>query len=242
LDYLDRADLATICLLNRVCCSCAQDVLYRNMQFVCPKAYRTLSKSPHLARRVRLFSLATNNPTSMFNATPVIHESKSLAKALRNMTSLRKLALFIAKNSDILDGCTFKLEALSGDFAYDESFHKFLNSQPSLTSVSFLKPHNDFSDLEVTCLPNLTQVTSSFSSLAYLIPGRPVIEVISIGTAGSGSSDLSFFTLSASPIQKLAIDYICLYPKSTHLLTSIFPSLTHLFIVTEKDTVRGPPL
>src|ERR1700728_5225699 len=77
LDYLDKADLVTVCLLNKTCCSCAQDVLYRNMQFVCPKAYRTLSKSPHLARRVRLFSLATNNPTSMFNATPVTHESKS---------------------------------------------------------------------------------------------------------------------------------------------------------------------
>jgi hypothetical protein len=206
------------------------------MQFVCHKAYRTLSKSPHLARRVRLFLFTTDGQRG---ATPVNY--KSLAKALRNMTSLRELALFMDRYSNILDGCTFKLEALSVNFAYDKPFRKFLNSQPSLTSVHFWQSDKDFSDLEATCMPNLTQVAASFSSLKYLIPGRPVSEVISLGTKG-GSSDLSFFTLSTSPILILAIDYSCLYPKSTDLLTSIFPSLTHLFIVTEADTVCGPPL
>jgi hypothetical protein len=237
LDYLDKADLVTVCLLNKTCCSCVQDVLYRNMQFVCHKAYRTLSKSPHLARRVRLFLFSTIHLISIRDVAPVNY--KSLSKALRNMTSLRKLALFIGGDSDILDGCTFKLEALSVDFAYDKSFHKFLNNQPSLTSVDYLQ---DLPSLEATCLPNLTQVTASFSSLTHLIPGRPVSEVISLGPAEDGSSDMSFFTLSTSPILKLAIDYSCLYLKSTHLLTSIFPSLTHLFIVTDIDTVRGSPL
>src|SRR6202034_4044468 len=82
LDYLDKVDLVTICLLNKTCCSCAQDVLYRNMRFVCPKAYRTLSTSPHLARRVRLFSFEEKNLTSMLETTSANYVNKSLAKAL----------------------------------------------------------------------------------------------------------------------------------------------------------------
>ena len=166
----------------------------------------------------------------------------SLTTALRNMTSLRKLVLFVGGGLDILDGCTFKLEALVGDFIQGESLRKFLNSQPTLTSVYFWRPLHNLSDLEATCLPNLTQVTAYVPSLAYLIPGRPVSEVIALGLADDGIIDLSLFTLSTSPILKLLIDYSYLYPKSTHLLATTFPSLTHLFIVMPTDTVRGPTL
>jgi hypothetical protein len=102
-----------------------------------------------------LFSFATNDPLSVVQALPVKYVNKSLAKAFRNMTSLRKLALFIGGGSDILDGCTFKLEGLAGDYIHGKSFHKFLNSQPSLTSLSILRGHDDFSYLEATHLPNL---------------------------------------------------------------------------------------
>jgi F-box domain len=55
LGHLDQASLAKICQLNKSCCSCAQDVLYRNIRIsenfkVCD----TLAQSTHLARRVRL--------------------------------------------------------------------------------------------------------------------------------------------------------------------------------------------
>jgi hypothetical protein len=158
------------------------------------------------------------------------------------MTSLRKLVLLVGGGLDILDGCTFKLEALVSDLIQGKSLRKLLNSQPSLTSVYFWRPQHNLSELEATCLPNLTQVTAYVSSLAYLIPGRPVSEVIVNGFADGGSIDLSLFTLSTSPILKLLINYPYLYPKSTHLLASTFPSLTHLFIVMPKDTVRGPTL
>src|ERR1700728_3745559 len=105
------------------------------------------------------------------------------------MTSLRKLMLFNGGDSDILDGCTFKLETFSSDFTLGESFRKFLNSQPSLASVDFLRRYDDFSNLKATCLPDLTQVAASFSLLTYLIPGRPVDEVISLGPAEGSSSD-----------------------------------------------------
>jgi hypothetical protein len=164
----------------------------------------------------------------------------SLTTALRNMTSLRKLVLFVGGSLDILDRCTFKLEALVGDFIEGESLRKFLNSQPTLTSVHFWRPLHNLSDFEATCLPNLTQVTTYVPSLAYLIPGRPVSEVIALGRDYGGFIDLNLFTLSTSPILKLLIGYPYLYPKPTHLLASTFPSLTHLFIVMPTDTVRGP--
>jgi hypothetical protein len=231
-----------MCLLNKVCCECAQDVLYRDMESVGLKACRTLSSSRHLARRVRSFSFSTTDPINAHRDISASDVNAYIAIALRNMTSLRKLALFISGDTDILDGCTFKLETLTSDFTLRESFRRFLNSQPNLTTVDFLGRDDDFSDLEATCLPNLTQVTARFSSLTYLIPGRPVSEVISIGLANDRSNDLSFFTLSTTPILKLAINYSCLYPKSTHLLASIFPSLTHLLIESRTYTVRGPPL
>jgi hypothetical protein len=237
LEYLDKADLATMCLLNKVCCSCAQDVLYRDMEFACRKLHWTLSTSPHLARRVRSFSFSAPERLAI-SASDV---NAYLPSSLRYMTALRNLALFISENSDILDGCTFKLETLSSGFALDESFRKFLNSQPSLTSVDFIR-QIDLSGLEATCLPNLTKVTAWFSSLTYLIPGRPVSEVISLGLAYGRPNDLSFFTLSTSPILKLAINYSCLYPKSAHLLASTFPFLTHLLMVTREHTVRRHPL
>jgi hypothetical protein len=58
--------------------------------------------------------------------------------------------------------------------------------------------------------------------------------------------DISFFTLSNSPIQKLKIDYSYLYPKSGQYLTSIFSSLTTLEITANTNRflaiVRDPPL
>jgi hypothetical protein len=229
-----------MCLLNKVCCSCAQDVLYRDIEFVGVQACRTLYWSRHLARRVRSFSFSTTDPIKARRVISASDVNAYLAIALRNMTSLRKLTVFNGGDSDILDGCTFKLETLSSDFTLSESFRKFLNSHPSLTGVKFLRQYEDFSNLEATCLPKLTQVTAWFASLMYIIPGRPVSEVISLGAAYGRADDLSFFTLSTSPILKLAIDYSCLYPKSAHLLASIFPSLNHLFMVMETNRVRGP--
>src|ERR1700730_3857945 len=94
LEYVDKAGLATMCRVNKICCSCSQNVLYRDIFFGIPKVQQTLAQSTHLARKVRLFITYYN--------------SSDLAMALRNMTSLRILQLSNAFNADILDGCTFK--------------------------------------------------------------------------------------------------------------------------------------
>ena len=45
LEYVDKAGLATICLLNKICCSCSQDLLYRDICVTTPKVQQTDRKS-----------------------------------------------------------------------------------------------------------------------------------------------------------------------------------------------------
>jgi hypothetical protein len=217
LGHLDRADLAKICRLSKICCSYSQDVLYRDLYFPDILICHTLAQSTHLARRVRSFATSREHP--------------ELAKALRNMTCLRSLELLGNNNSsNILDGCIFSLDTFTCRFPYNESLLKFIRSQPSLKRALFL---TNFSfpkllDLEPTCLPNLTRITAPYTWLPQIVPGRPVSEIASTGyPLGRNLVDFSFYSLSTVPIQKLAVDYV-LFPKSERLFASIFSSLTHL--------------
>src|SRR6202034_596842 len=86
LDHVDKAGLVTICQLNKICCSCSQDFLYRNINIrrpdqlhICRTLAQTLAQSVHLARRVHSFETYYNDP--------------ALPKALQNMSSLRRLRL-----------------------------------------------------------------------------------------------------------------------------------------------------
>src|SRR3984885_9263213 len=87
LDYVDKAGLATMCRVNKICCSYSQDVLYRDIYVKTPNVQQTLAQSTDLARRVRSFE--------------TYYES-DLAVALRNMASLRNLKLSVAFRMDIL--------------------------------------------------------------------------------------------------------------------------------------------
>jgi hypothetical protein len=206
-----------MCRLNKICGSCSQDVLYRNIYVETPRVQQILAQSTHLARRVRSFDSRYERP--------------DLATALRNMTSLRNLKLSGISHANILDGCTFKLDSFECTHIanFGESFPKFLSSQPSLKYVT-LPVHVDARVLssEATCLPNLTRINATFPWLPYIIPSRPLNEVITIGyTLLQHSIDLSFFALSTTPIQKLTIDYSYLHSTPGHLLSSFLPSLTH---------------
>ena len=161
LEHVDRADLAKICLLNKICCSCSQDVLYREIDqeiATVTNVCRTLARSTHLAKRVRSFEIDYEDP--------------SLARALRNMSSLRRLRLGVLfpKSTTLLEGCTFKLDSLSVDLPFDRSLRKFLNSQPSLTCLSFTSPRACKFPSEETCLPNITRLTWLLDFGAILAP------------------------------------------------------------------------
>jgi hypothetical protein len=215
LEHLDRGDLARICLLNKICCSCSQDILYRNIY--CPRTLicHTLAQSTHLARRVRSFTMKGMHP--------------ELAQALRSMTRLRRLTLLsVGDSSNVLDGCTFSLDTFTCTFSYDESLLNFLQSQPSLREAHFLAPFSfpALTDVEPTCLPNLTRITAPYNWIPHIVPGRPVSEISSTGHPRD--VDLSFYTLSTVPIQKLETSYFPL--TNTELFASIFPSLMHLTI------------
>jgi hypothetical protein len=234
LGHLDKASLAKICQLNKICCSCAQDVLYRNIRVnenfkVC----ETLAQSTHLARQVRLFDISTLRTV----------DDELLRKSLQNMTNLRHLILVCFADLSVLGGCTFRLVSFHTN--YYESEHllvPFLHSQPSLIEVEIGSSSSNDIVFASTCLPNLTRISADFPLLLQLIPNRPVSEAVSYGGEGD-SVDLSFFTLSTAPIRKLTIDHLCLYSTPVPLLASIFPSLTYLYLYytayfESKETVR----
>jgi hypothetical protein len=216
LEHLDPADLTKICLLNKICCSCSQDILYRDIDFPNLLVCHTLAQSTHLARRVRSFKIRSEHP--------------ELAKALRNMTCLRSLTLLdIYDSPDVLDGCTFSLDTFICEFPHIGSLFKFLQSQPSLREAHFLLNlcYPELLDFEPTCLPNLSRITAPYTWLPHIVPGRPVSEIALTDYSHGIQVDLSFFALSTVPIQKLAIHYF-LFPNPELLLASRFPSLTHL--------------
>jgi hypothetical protein len=153
----------------------------------------------------------------------------NLYGAFQNMINLRRLDLGYCHISNLLEGCTFTLVSFSCGGLQFQPLHQFLLGQPSLTTLSLLIYSNidDWPEFGATCLPNLTCVAAPFSKLPQLVPNRLVKEIISLGSVREGDSvDISFFTLSNSPIQKLKIDYSFLYPKSGQYLTSNFSSLT----------------
>jgi hypothetical protein len=212
LEHVRKADLATLCRVNKICCSYSQDVLYREIGYV--GAIQTLAQSTDLARRVRSLVADCVYP--------------ELGTALRNMSSLRRLHLDGLADVSILDGCTFKLDSFTCYLPYSESLQKFLNSQPSLTNLTIWKDREPLPTFDERFLPNLTRVKVSPPWLGMLIPGRPVTEVIVLSHSNTDSTDLSVFTLSTTPIQKLWIHFDMLYPKPVSLLVSTFPSLVHL--------------
>jgi hypothetical protein len=65
LEHADEASLAKICLLNKTCCFCSQDFLYRDIRIINPhrgrQVYRTLAQSTYLARRVRSFEIRNHD-------------------------------------------------------------------------------------------------------------------------------------------------------------------------------------
>jgi hypothetical protein len=228
LGYVRKAHLVTLCRVNKIICSCSQDVLYREISYLDKHVIQTLAQSTDLARRVRSFHAYGVYP--------------GLATALRNMSSLRSLDLWHSGDVSILDGCTFKLDSFETTLPNFKSLQEFPSSQPSLTNLTILGNYEPIPPFDERCLPNLTRVEALPSWLGILIPRRPVREVGIIPHPRSDSIDLSFFTLSTTPIQKPEINYDMLYPKPGSFLVSIFPSLMHL-VVDARDVdwpVRVP--
>jgi len=228
LEHVRKADLATLCRVNKTFCSCSQNVLYREIGCGVADVIRTLAQSTDLARRVRSFE--------------TMHSSPELATALRNMSSLRRLYLDVFGDASVLDECTFKLDSFTCSFPNSESLQRFLNSQPSITDITLFEECKPLPPVDERCLPNLTEIFAHPSWFSVLIPGRPVREVSTCHSSNINSTDFSVFTLSTTPIQKLRIYYDRLYPKPVSFLVSIFSSLVHLdvYACDMEWTVRVP--
>jgi hypothetical protein len=247
LDNLDKSDIATMCRLNKLCCALAQPVLFRDIriQFNETKDFdksgfalcETLSHSPHLASCVRSFSVRIGIYDKY------IQFGTRIAETLEFLPSLRHLGLVIYPDyNDLLNGRTFsfKLESLTFYLSYDTYIQKFLDSQPSLTTVDIcIHDSSKFLysprlELERKCLPNLARVTTYIVDAEEIIRGRPVSEITCIGNPDEeGNIALDFFALSTAPIRKLTIDYNFLYQcAKPGQLGALFPSLAHLTLTT----------
>jgi F-box domain len=231
LEHVSEADLVTLCQVNRICCSCAQDVLYRNILVRGSRINQILARSTDLAKRVRLY------------ANYYYHSFGELSMALKNMTSLRHLDLINVYDTTILDGCTFRLDTFHCPFYDSEPLRKFLDSQPGLTYINIRAGLNISIPFEQTLLPNLTRVKAGHEWLPRLIPGRPVRSIITYAPAFSyepgADPDPSFFALSTGPLQKLRIPFFLLYPKPASLLISSFPFLMHLSLTSDGLSYPG---
>jgi F-box domain len=223
LEHVSKADLVTLCQVNKICCSCSRDVLYRNIVAHDSRVTQILARSTDLAKRVRSFQSYS------------IQIPRELSMALKNMSSLRHLNLLHMYNPTVLDGCTFQLDSFGCPLDYCEPLRKFLASQPSLTYV-FRWGLDRSIPFEQTFLPNLTRLeTESHGWLPILIPGRPV-RSISVNELGfdyeyvDPDFDTSFFALSTGPLQKLRIPFPLLYPRPASHLISTFPFLMHLIL------------
>src|ERR1700728_2800501 len=218
LEHVRKADLATLCRVNKIFCSCSQNVLYRKICHQDIRVIPTLAQSTDLARRVRSFHTYGDYP--------------ELATALRNMSSLRRLGYGNSgDDASILDGCTFELDSFETPFPYSESLHKFLNGQSSLTEFTIYHGAQRPPPFEETFLPNLTRVRALSCWVRMLIPGRPVRDVLVFEPwSKEDNIDFSIFTLSTAPIQKLEISYRVLYSTPGSYLASVFPSLEHLML------------
>jgi hypothetical protein len=255
LDNLDKSDLATMCRLNKLCCALAQPVLFRDVRFQFSDKsefgllrnhareyalWRRLSQSPHLAKYVRLFSVKVSIMS--------IHLGPRIAETLEFLPSLRHLGLIVYDDftnyiyNHLLKGRTFsfKLESLTLHLPNGGThLRDFLNSQPSLTTVSirffiFRTYVDSRMELERKCLPNLTRVTTSFLYAEEIIRGRPVSEITCIGERGvEYNITLDFFALSTAPIRKLTIEFDFLHNGAKPgQLRVLFPSLAHLTLTS----------
>ena len=263
LDNLDKSDIATMCRLNKLCCAFSQPVLFRDIRIQFSDTAdidrghsvkhdrgfalcETLSRSPHLARCVRSFSVRIYETSMRFAA--------KIVETLEFLPSLRHLGLYVYFNfTRLLEGRTFsfKLESFTFNLSYDTNprYPDFLNSQTSLTAVKILlnsqtslttvdirfHEHSDFPysprwEFERKCLPNLTRITTNLIDAEEFIRGRPVSEITCIGEPDiKRNITLDFFSLSTAPIRKLTINYDCLYKGAKPgQLRELFPSLAYL--------------
>jgi hypothetical protein len=241
-----------MCRINKLCCAFSQPVLFRDIRIQFHETEdpnqglsikhdrlfalcETLSRSPHLARCVRSFSARIYEISKRFQT--------KIAETLEFLPSLRHLGLNVHFNfTHLLDGRTFsfKLESFSFYLSYDSHLQKFLNSQPSLTTVDicFHKPskfqYSPRMEFERKCLPKLTRVTTHLIDAEEIIRGRPVSEITCIGEPDvERDITLDFFSLSTAPIRKLTIDYDYLYQGAKpQQLRELFPSLAYLTLTS----------
>ncbi|KZT29560.1 hypothetical protein NEOLEDRAFT_1166994 [Neolentinus lepideus HHB14362 ss-1] len=187
-----KSDLLSLSLISRAVQALAEIYIYRTIES--RRRSRTeafcqlVVRRPRIGPFVRSLTIANDERHTSYPAR-VPQFWDTIARALRRMPQLEVLRVhdgFMNPNARILERCTFSLRELSCDFAFNDDFVAFLDTQPRLTSIDWAdndnsaRARNYFTNFSVKSpfpgsLPELRMLhTDSVGMAMTLVPGRPV--------------------------------------------------------------------
>ncbi|KZP31379.1 hypothetical protein FIBSPDRAFT_945389 [Athelia psychrophila] len=232
LDLTHPADLPALCRVDKELQCHASAILYRDLALVEANIIdvcSTLCRSPDLALRVKRFTVTPDATGRLIRDDYVL-----VAQTLQCLTNLQSLKfLFYGTNSWMLEHCTFKLRSFYSTLDADTALLSFLSTQPELTTVN-LRADVQNHQLPLPSLPNLTHIAGPFSWVSQLVPGRPVEEMQIYERKAwphLPTNNISFLSLSTSPIRKLIIGSPSLRALPTREVHRLLPDIETLSMV-----------
>jgi hypothetical protein len=250
-NHLPTPDLLSLASANYTLNAIAQRTLYRNIS-ITPATnglslLSTLAARPHTAAHVRTFSVTVHNerPHNFYSL---------LAKALKQMTELTSLTLFLDPDASWVlnsEARYLNLTSFSSSFPLDSHLVDFLSRTPTVIDlqVGSALPSNDQSEINLppTSIPNLVRFTGPHNAARLVVPQRP-IEALFLSQVISDDSLFAQLSLSKSNITIFdAVVSLGLLPCVT-AISQAMPSLHYLRLMTVApldenfDPVRRHPL
>ncbi|KZP31364.1 hypothetical protein FIBSPDRAFT_1037806 [Athelia psychrophila] len=229
LDLTHPADLPALCRVNKELQCHASAILYRNLtpaQGNIIDICGTLCRSPHLALRVKHFTV------TLYAASLLVRDDYTLvAQTLRCLVNLQSLVFFFyGTDSWMLEHCTFKLRSFHSTLDTNTTLLSFLRTQSELTTLNLQADvHNH--QLPLPFLPNLTHIDAPFSWVSQLVPGRPVEEMQIYEQQARPhlpTHNISFLSLSTSPMRRLIIGSPSLRALPTREVHRLLPDIETL--------------
>lgn len=231
LDFVEKPDLAKLCLVNKTVRDITLDTLYRNISVInILNVCVTLYQCPDLALRVKSFTI-TSRSTHTFLPGRSPHYTL-LARALGCLLNLQNLKLIIKGSySWILPHVAEpKLQTFFCALDCDRELVYFVKNQPELITVKFWSaPYPGHPIPGAEFLPKLLHLEAPLAWLSKLVPGRPVEHVKRLQYRDSGG-DIAFLASSSAPIRALTMNWSSLRQLSLPQLSSMLYALERIVI------------
>lgn len=252
-----RKDLLTLCTVSKRFQKEAERALYDTLHLrghertlnMC----QLLASTPRLSTLVDALSICVvgdETEGSDDEQDPPVPEEywDAVAAALGRTTKLRFLNICFEQGGDteqawVFDNCTFQLQTLHCDLAWDDHLSTFLDTQTELSDLylaDFRTSSEPTPSTESLVIPKLSVLECTFiDAAAALVPGRPVVRVktcFSRSRVEDKRTELrelfSKLRLSRKPLRALDIGDESYTPQFSlellNMATRSFPNSTHL--------------